>query len=316
MPGSGSDQGQVVKVVTVSPTVKAVAGSLGGIVEACMLQPIDVAKTRLQLDKSGAYKGMVHCIRTVAKEEGVPALWKGLTPFIGQLTLKYALRMGSNAFFLELLRDKETGKLSSGARLTAGLGAGVSEALLIVTPFEVVKTRLQQQKRAKGDATTVLKYRGPVHTALTVAREEGVMKLWSGATATTIRQGSNQMSLFWGKAVCDGLMWGKHEGDGKTLTPVQSAASGFVAACIGPILNNPFDVVKTRMQAASKGGPQYSGFFDCLMTIARTEGLPALWKGLIPRLARTPPGQAIVWTVSDQITGYFEQQRRMEALSH
>ena len=30
---------------------------------------------------------------------------------------------------------------------------------------------------------------GPVHTALTVAREEGVMKLWSGATATTIRQG-------------------------------------------------------------------------------------------------------------------------------
>lgn len=30
---------------------------------------------------------------------------------------------------------------------------------------------------------------GPIHTALTVAREEGVMKLWSGATATTIRQG-------------------------------------------------------------------------------------------------------------------------------
>lgn len=41
----------------VSPTVKAVAGSLGGVVEACMLQPIDVAKTRLQLDHSGQYKG-------------------------------------------------------------------------------------------------------------------------------------------------------------------------------------------------------------------------------------------------------------------
>jgi solute carrier family 25 citrate transporter 1 len=86
-----------------------------------------------------------------------------------------------------------------------------------------------------------------VHTALTVAREEGVMKLWSGATATTIRQGSNQMSLFWGKAVCDGIFFDKHEGDGKVLSPVQSATSGFVAACIGPILNNPFDVVKTRM---------------------------------------------------------------------
>ncbi len=41
----------------VSPTVKALAGSLGGVVEACTLQPIDVAKTRLQLDHSGQYKG-------------------------------------------------------------------------------------------------------------------------------------------------------------------------------------------------------------------------------------------------------------------
>jgi hypothetical protein len=53
---------------------------------------------------------------------------------------------------------------------------------------------------------------GPVHTALTVAREEGVMKLWSGATATTIRQGSNQMSLFWGKSVVDRALWDKQVG--------------------------------------------------------------------------------------------------------
>jgi hypothetical protein len=35
-------------------------------------------------------------------------------------------------------------------------------------------------------------------------------------------------------------------------------------------------------------------------------------QGLIPRLMRIPPGQAIVWAVSDQITGHFER-RRMEA---
>lgn len=294
-----------VKVMTVSPVVKAVAGSLGGIVEACLLQPVDVIKTRLQLDKSGKYKGMVNAGSTIFKEEGLRALWKGLTPFLGQLTLKYALRMGSNAFFLEMLR-REDGRVTSGDRLLAGLGAGVSEAMLIVTPFEVVKTRLQQQR---GVDKSQLKYHGPVHTAATIVREEGFGKLWSGATATTIRQGSNQMSLFWGKAIVDQLLWDKHEGDGVVLTPTQSATSGFIAACIGPTLNNPFDVVKTRMQASQSGGQQYKGFGDCLVSIARNEGLGALWKGLIPRLARTPPGQAIVWTVSDQITGYFEQQR-------
>ena len=50
----------------------------------------------------------------------------------------------------------QDGKLTTSSRLLAGLGAGVSEAMLIVTPFEVVKTRLQQQK---GNDKALLKYR-------------------------------------------------------------------------------------------------------------------------------------------------------------
>lgn len=43
--------------------------------------------------------GIVHCGKTVIGEEGVRALWKGLTPFATHLTLKYALRMGSNSVY-------------------------------------------------------------------------------------------------------------------------------------------------------------------------------------------------------------------------
>ena len=70
---------------------------------------------------------MVHCGRTMAAEEGLGALWKGLTPFIGQLTLKYALRMGSNAFFLELLRDKVGGaaQLAAAARIAGTALSGL-----------------------------------------------------------------------------------------------------------------------------------------------------------------------------------------------
>lgn len=122
---------------TIPPYMKAISGSLGGIVEASCLQPIDVIKTRLQLDRSGSYKGIVHCGSTTIQNEGVRALWKGLTPFATHLTLKYALRMGSNAVLQGAFKNSETGKLSPQGRVMAGFGAGVLEALVIVTPFEV-----------------------------------------------------------------------------------------------------------------------------------------------------------------------------------
>ena len=50
--------------------------------------------------------GIWNCGSTIIKEEGVRSLWKGLTPFAVHLTLKYALRMGTNAFYQSLLRDK------------------------------------------------------------------------------------------------------------------------------------------------------------------------------------------------------------------
>ena len=125
------------KDADIPASVKAISGSLGGAMEACCLQPIDVIKTRLQLDAVRQYKGIVHCGKSIVQQEGVKALWKGLTPFATHLTLKYTLRMGSNALFQVLFRDPHTGEISHGGRLVAGFGAGVLEALMIVTPFEV-----------------------------------------------------------------------------------------------------------------------------------------------------------------------------------
>jgi solute carrier family 25 (mitochondrial citrate transporter), member 1 len=67
-------------------------------------------------------------------------------------------------------------------------------------------------------------------------------------------------------------------------------------------------VIKTRLMAQSKTGElRYKGLIDARVKIPREEGFLALYKGLLPRLMRIPPGQAIVWAVSDQITGYVER---------
>lgn len=68
---------------------------------------------------------------------------------------------------------------------------------------------------------------------------------------------------------------------------------------------------QTRLMAQQKsdGPARYAGLLDALVKIPREEGILALYRGLLPRLMRIPPGQAIVWAVSDQITGYFEQRQ-------
>ncbi|KAK9193549.1 hypothetical protein WN944_004246 [Citrus x changshan-huyou] len=292
---------------TIPPYMKAVSGSLGGVVEACCLQPIDVIKTRLQLDTTGTYRGIIHCGGTVARTEGVRALWKGLTPFATHLTLKYTLRMGSNAVFQSAFKDSKTGKISNQGRLMAGFGAGVLEALAIVTPFEVVKIRLQQQR---GLSPELLKYKGPIHCARMIIREEGLFGLWAGAAPTVMRNGTNQAAMFTAKNAFDVLLWKKHEGDGKVLQPWQSMISGFLAGTAGPVCTGPFDVVKTRLMAQSRGGGElkYKGMVHAIRTIYAEEGLLALWKGLLPRLMRIPPGQAIMWAVADQVTGFYERR--------
>lgn len=294
--------------VAIPTYVMAVSGSLGGLVEACCLQPIDVIKTRLQLDPQlqREYRGIWHCGATMVEREGVRALWKGLMPFATHLTLKYTLRMGSHAVFQSALADAQTRELSASGRLAAGFGAGVVEAVAIVTPFEVVKIRLQQQRQVSKE---LLRYKGPVHCAGTIVREEGVRGLWAGVAPTILRNGTNQAVMFSAKNYSDKLLWKKCEGDGATLLPWQSMLSGFLAGFAGPLATGPFDVVKTRLMAQTRGRGggeiQYKGMVDAITRIYADEGLFALWKGLVPRLMRIPPGQAVMWAVADQVTGLY-----------
>lgn len=62
-------------------------------------------------------------------------------------------------------------------------------------------------------------------------------------------------------------------------------------------------------QERGEGPAKYTGLLHALVKIPKEEGILALYRGLLPRLMRIPPGQAIVWAVSDQITGYFERRQ-------
>lgn len=65
--------------------------------------PLDTAKVRLQLQKRGAsgdgfaipkYRGMLGTVATIAREEGMAALWKGIVPGLHRQCIFGGLRIG------------------------------------------------------------------------------------------------------------------------------------------------------------------------------------------------------------------------------
>ena len=62
----------------------------------------------------------------------------------------------------------ENGNLSKGRTLLAGLGAGVSEAILVVCPMETIKVKFIHDQTQPNP-----KYRGFVHGIREIVREEG-----------------------------------------------------------------------------------------------------------------------------------------------
>jgi solute carrier family 25 citrate transporter 1 len=78
----------------------------------------------------------------------------------------------------------------------AGLGAGVTEAVAVVTPMEVVKIRLQAQQHSLADPLETPRYRNAAHAVYTIVREEGFATLYRGVSLTALRQATNQGESF------------------------------------------------------------------------------------------------------------------------
>jgi len=269
------------------------AGCIAGAVEATAVWPMEFIKTQLQLQskapgKSLPYRGMLEGLMYTVRTTGFFSLYRGLAPTLIGSIPKAGIRFGLNSVIKEKLRDKD-GKLTAGKNFVAGLGAGVSEALLIVAPVETVKTK-------------VIELNMPFFEGLKhIVKTQGIAGVYQGAVATALKQGSNQGLRF---------MWFNEykrrvTNDGeKQLTPIMGLFGGMSAGCFSTLGNNPFDVVKTRMQGTKAS--QYKNTLDCFQQIISKEGIGAFYAGVTPRLGRVVPGQGIIFMSFESIQSWLE----------
>ena len=276
-----------------SPLLAMSAGCIAGGIEATSVWPMEFIKTQLQLQSKvkGAklpYNGMVSGLTHTVRTTGFFSLYRGLAPSLIGSIPKAGIRFGLNSVIKDNLRDKD-GKLTVGKNFVAGLGAGVSEALLVVAPVETVKTKCIELNMAFID--------GFKH----IIKTEGVGGVYQGAFATALKQGSNQGLRF---------MWFNEykrmiTNDGeKPMTPLLGLFGGMSAGCFSTLGNNPFDVVKTRMQGTQAS--RYANTMDCFKQIVSKEGFGAFYAGVLPRMGRVVPGQGIIFMSFETIQGWLE----------
>lgn len=290
--GSGAKGGKGVKGV--------VAGGITGAIEICITYPTEYVKTQLQLDEKGErkkYRGIWDCAKKTVKSHGFFGLYRGLSILLYGSIPKSAVRFGAFETFKGFLVD-ENGKLNGGTRLLCGLGAGVSEAILAVTPMETIKVKFINDQRTGNP-----RFKGFLHGVTIIVKEQGIGGIYKGLAATIMKQGSNQAIRFYVMESCKDWYRG---GDRKNKVPKYVVgAFGVIAGAASVFGNTPIDVVKTRMQGLEAS--KYKNTAHCALQIWKNEGPRAFYKGTVPRLGRVCLDVAITFMIYDSFMEVFQK---------
>ncbi|PGH02482.1 solute carrier family 25 (mitochondrial citrate transporter), member 1 [Blastomyces parvus] len=298
-----------------SVATNLIAGGTAGMMEALVCHPLDTVKVRMQLSKRARApgvkaRGFVATGREIVRRETALGLYKGLGAVLSGIVPKMAIRFTSYGWYKQALSNKETGQLSGSANMLAGLAAGVTEAVAVVTPMEVIKIRLQAQQHSLADPLDTPKYRSAPHALLTVVREEGFGALYRGVSLTALRQGTNQAANFTAYTELKALLqkWQPEYSD-KELPSYQTMVIGLISGAMGPFSNAPIDTIKTRLQRtpAQPGQTAISRITAISSEMFKQEGARAFYKGITPRVMRVAPGQAVTFTVYEFIKERLER---------
>lgn len=263
------------------PGARFIGSALGSVVAETLTLPADVAKVRLQVQKTAEggipkYTGLVDCLRKTAKEEGPKAMWKGLAPAlvrqVSYTSMSMVIYEPVRDFYKGILPGKADGQPTFVQRLAAGGTAGAI-SISIFNPAEVIKTKIQTNA-----TTEILTMRG---VANTVFKNDGILGFWAGVKPNVART-----------FIVNAAELGTYDeaktrirpylGDGFATHVSASGIAGFSSACV----STPADVVKTRLMNAAGGKQQYNGMLHAGYRIFMDEGPLALYKGFLPICVR------------------------------
>ncbi|KAH8322564.1 hypothetical protein KR074_006993, partial [Drosophila pseudoananassae] len=287
-----------------------VIGGLASVGATFFTNPIEVVKTRIQLQGELAargtyvepYRGLFNGLVTVGKNEGWMALQKGLAP---ALCFQFIINSCRLSIYSEANERRwihtKTGEVSYSLGLLWGAIGGVVGSYFS-SPFFLIKTQLQAQA-AKQIAVGHQHTHSSMSDALRqIYGKNGISGLWRGSMAALPRAalGSGAQIATFGKVKAF-----LAQKDLVVQPTCNSFCAGLIAGSVMAVAMTPPDVIATRLYNqgvdAQGRGLLYRGWTDCALKILRTEGMYGMYKGFWPNYLRIAPHSTLVLLFFDEL---------------
>ena len=275
-----------------NPVVATLSGAIAGGIESIAIWPTEYTKTLLQLQKVGSqrkYNGMIDCAKQQIKKNGFVGLYKGLSTALLFSVPKASIRFGSYSYYNNTI-NKYFQINNSFNSLFAGMLSGCTEAILIVTPAETIKTKLIENNYSFKEGIPK------------IIKKNGFVGLYNGLIPTIIKQSTNQGIRFMSYNIYKNNIINID----KEITTSQALIGGMFSGTISTLCNNPIDMIKTRLQGSENY--KYNSTIDCINKVIKHEGIMSLYKGMLPRLLRVIPGQGIIFASYEKISNFLEKK--------
>lgn len=264
--------------------------------------PMDVLKVRLQLQQiqfSAAattqmagmqlaqvsrQPGLVMTGVDMIRNEGLPALYRGIYPAVARGLFYGGVRLGCYGPAKTLLGDTKENK-SVVRNIAAGSLSGALAAWAS-NPIDLIKTRLQSKENPHRTSTAVVK---------SIVQTDGIRGLWRGTVPSTARAAvlTAAQCATYNEAK---TAWMNVTNGGDTLSTHVGAS--MISGLVTTTLTAPVDVIKTNMFV---GGNKYSGPIECATDILKREGPRGLLKGWTANYIRLGPQTTVIFVVMEKM---------------
>mmetsp|Transcript_14058 Transcript_14058/g.40078 ORF Transcript_14058/g.40078 Transcript_14058/m.40078 type:complete len:320 (+) Transcript_14058:327-1286(+) len=247
---------------------------------------------------AAAEESTLGMLRGVFVKEGFRGLYRGVSAPLVAVTPAFAVNFWSFDMASRGLRkvynQSPTSQLSISQTALAGGFSGVALAT-IIGPSERIKCLMQVDKQ---------KYSGFVDCARQVYAEGGLRSIFRGTGGAILRDVPGNAAYFGSYELLKRAAI-QIEGNDKPSTAAILLAGGF-AGVANWVVAIPMDTVKTRWQTAPAG--TYKNLPDVVRTLIRTEGVPALFRGLSASLMRAFPANAACLCGVETVKGMIEER--------